>query len=119
MFHPPANRPMNNLLFVCTQNRVRSFTAEVIFDALPGYTVKSAGTDASARIPLTQEHVDWADMIFVMETEHLEQLRSEHGRSLAGKRIICLDIPDIYYCMEPSLIEELKTKLSEHLEVRD
>ncbi len=79
--------------------------------------MKSAGTEASARTPLTKEHIEWADMIFVMEPEHLQQLQSEHGGSLAGKKIICLHIPDIYRCMEPALIEELKAALRGHIEV--
>jgi predicted protein tyrosine phosphatase len=37
-----------------------------MYDGFPGYEVKSAGTELSARTPVTQEHIDWADMIFVM-----------------------------------------------------
>ena len=79
--------------------------------------VKSAGTERSARIPVTQEHIDWADMIFVMEPEHLERLQLEYGGLLSGKKIICLNIPDIYRYMEPALIDELKAALSEHVQV--
>jgi len=45
---------------------MRSLTAEKMYDGFPGYEVKSAGTELSARTPVTQEHIDWADMIFVM-----------------------------------------------------
>jgi predicted protein tyrosine phosphatase len=65
---------------------MRSPTAEKLYDGLPGYEVKSAGTEASARTPVTQEHVVWADMIFVMEPEHLERLQLEHGGLLPGKK---------------------------------
>ena len=96
---------------------MRSLTAERMYEGFPGYEVKSAGTEPSARIPLTAEHIDWADVIFVMETEHLQRLRIEYGGLLDRKTLICLHIPDIYRCMEPALIEELKAALRGHLQV--
>ena len=36
---------------------------------------------------------------------------------LAGKKTICLNIPDIYSYMEPDLIDELKAALRGHIEV--
>jgi predicted protein tyrosine phosphatase len=56
-------------------------------------------------------------MIFVMEPEHLERVQFEYGGMLAGKKIICLNIPDIYCYMEPDLIDELKAALRGHVEV--
>ena len=88
-----------------------------MYQGFSGYEVKSAGTETNARILVTQEHIEWADMIFVMEPEHLERLQIEYGELLSGKKIICLNIPDIYRCMEPALIEELKSKLSEYVQV--
>jgi predicted protein tyrosine phosphatase len=108
---------VKKLLFLCSQNRLRSLTAEMMYDGFPGYAAKSAGTEESARAPLMAEHIEWADMIFVMETEHLQRLESEYGGLVAGKKVVCLHIPDIYRCMEPALIDELKTKLSEYVEV--
>ena len=105
------------LLFICSQNRMRSLTAERMYDGSPGFEVKSAGTGPSARTPITQEHIDWADMIFVMEQEHAQILQEQFGEALHGKPVICLNIPDIYRYMEPALIEELKAALSGHVEV--
>ena len=96
---------------------MRSLTAEMMYEGFPGYAVKSAGTEESARTPLTQKHIEWADMIFVMEPEHLECLQKEYGGLLAEKKVVCLDIPDIYRCMAPALIEELRTKLREYVQV--
>jgi predicted protein tyrosine phosphatase len=42
------------LLFVCTENRMRSLTAEKIYEGFPGYEVKSAGIELGARIRLNQ-----------------------------------------------------------------
>jgi predicted protein tyrosine phosphatase len=111
-----VNQPQK-LLFICSENQMRSPTAEAMYQGFPGYEVKSAGTELSARIPLTQEHVLWADMIFVMEPEHLERVQFEYSGLLAGKKIICLNIPDIYSYMEPDLIDELKAALRGHVEV--
>jgi predicted protein tyrosine phosphatase len=70
---------MQELLFICSQNRMRSLTAEMMYDGFPGYAVESAGTEESARTPLTKEHLEWADLTFVMETEHLECLEKGCG----------------------------------------
>jgi predicted protein tyrosine phosphatase len=99
------------LLFICRENRMRSFTAEKMYDGFPGYEVKSAGTATSARTPFTQEHIDWADMIFVVEQEHGQILREMFGEALDGKSVICLQISDVYRYMEPALIDELKAAL--------
>ena len=96
---------------------MRSLTAETIYQGISGYEVKSAGTELSARTPLTQEHVQWADMIFVMEQEHEQILQEQFGQALEEKNVICLNIPDIYCYMEPALIDELKAALSGYVEV--
>ena len=110
------NQPQR-LLFICSENRMRSPTAEKLYDGLPGYEVKSAGTETSARTPVTQEHIDWADMIFVMEPEHEQVLKEQFGEALEDKNVFCLDIPDVYSYMEPALINELKAVLSGYVEV--
>jgi predicted protein tyrosine phosphatase len=110
------NQPQK-LLFVCSENRMRSLTAEKMFDGFPGYEVKSAGTEMSARTPVTQEHIDWADMIFVMEQEHEQILEEQFGEALEEKNVICLNIPDVYRFMEPGLIDELKRASKEYVQV--
>ena len=42
------------LLFICSRNRFRSLTAEQVFSGLPGYEVRSAGTQPGARIVVTE-----------------------------------------------------------------
>ena len=66
---------------------------------------------------MTQEHIKWADLIFVMEYDHLERIEDKFGKVLEEKEVFSLGIPDIYNYMEPALIEELKTKLSQHIEM--
>ena len=43
----------HKILFVCSQNRLRSPTAEKLCRSLPGYKVKSAGIKSGARVRIT------------------------------------------------------------------
>jgi len=106
---------VKRVLFVCSQNRLRSPTAEQIFSQRPDLEVESAGTNHDADTPLTAELVAWADLIFVMERAHRDKLQRRFQRSLKGKRVICLDIPDDYEFMDPGLVRLLEAKVSRHL----
>jgi len=102
------------LLFVCSQNRFRSLTAEQIFGGVPGIQVRSAGTQPNARI-ITEGHIGWADIIFLMEKSHLNRLRRKFPEALHGKRTVTLLIPDEYEFMQPELIDELHAKVSRYV----
>jgi predicted protein tyrosine phosphatase len=104
-----------NVLFVCSQNRLRSPTAEHLFADWPGVSTASAGTNLSAEQPLTPELVEWADLICVMEAEHRSRLRSRFREHLRDQRIVCLRIPDRYRYMQPELMELLLDRVSPHL----
>jgi predicted protein tyrosine phosphatase len=108
---------MKKLLFICSYNINRSVTAEWMYDGVPAYAVRSAGTEEGSRFVLTKEHVQWADIIFVMEPCHLQTLQQRFGEDLAGKKVHCLHIPDIYEFLEPALMAELKTKLKPYVQV--
>src|SRR5438045_426363 len=103
------------LLFVCSRNRFRSLTAERIFSGIPGIQVRSAGTQPDARIVVTEGHIGWADIIFLMEKSHLNRLRRKYSEALQGKRTVTLLIPDEYVFMQPELIDELHAKVSQHI----
>lgn len=105
------------LLFICSQNRWRSLTAEHMYRGFPDYDVKSAGTSPKARVRVNEGHIGWADMIFIMEKKHGRLLSEKFGEALAGKNVICLRIPDIYHYTERALIDELKARLSDYVEV--
>jgi len=98
-------------LFVCSQNKLRSPTAEQIFSDWPGIEVDSAGTNHDAENPLTPELVRWADVVVVMEKTHRSKLQRKFRSVLSGQRVICLNIPDNYNFMEPALIDLLKAKM--------
>ncbi len=73
---------MKKILFVCSQNRLRSPTAEQVFASRPDMEVDSAGTNHDADTPLTAELVEWADMIFVMERTHRNKLQKRFRPAL-------------------------------------
>jgi predicted DsbA family dithiol-disulfide isomerase/predicted protein tyrosine phosphatase len=110
------SRP-TKVLFVCSKNKWRSLTAERMLNGVNGFDVRSAGTEKDARIKVTAGHIDWADLIFVMEKKHRRRLEANFSDSLAGKKVICLNIPDDYKLMDPALIELLLEKLSSHITI--
>ncbi len=101
---------MTRVLFVCTQNRLRSPTAESVFAGTPGFEVASAGTGPDAEVPLSSELVEWADVIFVMEEVHRAKVKRMFQPLLKDKRMICLDIPDRFPYMDPALVRLLRAK---------
>ena len=107
--------PIRKLLFVCSQNKFRSLTAEKLFEGFPLYQVRSAGTQPDARIVVTEGHLGWADIIFCMEKSHRNRLRRKFPEALRDKRVICLHIPDEYEFMDPDLLDEFRAKLSPYV----
>lgn len=105
-------------LFVCTQNRLRSPTAEQVFSRWQGLECESAGTSDSAGVPLGRELLEWAEVIFVMEKAHRNRLSKRWRKHLANKRVVCLDIPDEYEYMDPNLVRMLEDKVSPYLLAR-
>ena len=106
---------LTHVLFVCSQNRLRSPTAERVFAAWEGIEVASAGLSPGASTPVTAELLQWADLVFVMENAHRSELSTRFRGYLGGKRIICLDIPDEFEFMDPILVTLLKARVSKHL----
>ena len=106
---------MKCVLFVCGRNRSRSPTAENVFGDYPDVETASAGTSPDADTPLSDELVEWADIIVVMEPAHRRKLSSQHRASLKNKRVVCLDIPDKYDFMDPELVRILKAKAARFL----
>lgn len=103
---------MKRVLFVCSMNRLRSPTAEQIFADHPGVECDSAGLNNDANNPVTDELVEWAELIFVMEKTHRTKLAKRFRRSLGSRRVVCLDIPDDYDFMDPELVALLRRKVT-------
>lgn len=103
------------MLFVCSRNQWRSRTAETIFSKDKEHTIRSAGTAENARIKISLKLFEWADLIFVMEKKHKDQLRDKYRFPVEVKEIIILDIADEYTYMDAELIEILQTSVSPYL----
>jgi predicted protein tyrosine phosphatase len=106
-------------LFVCSRNKWRSRTAEDLCRALPGYEARSAGTEPGARRRVDAGLLGWADLIFVMERKHRDYLQERFAEELAGKRLMCLRIPDDFTYNDPELIDLLKAQLSPYIRLID
>jgi predicted protein tyrosine phosphatase len=106
---------VQKILFICSQNKLRSPTAEQVFSEMPGLDVLSSGTNNDAVTALTSGLVEWADKIFVMENTHRQKLQKRFRSSLNGKKILCLGIPDDFSYMDPKLVAILKKKVPQFL----
>ena len=106
---------MQNILFVCSQNKLRSPTAEQVFAGRRDIEVLSAGTNNDAENPLSTELVEWADIIFAMEKIHRSKIQRRYRSVLKGKRIICLDIPDDYTFMDERLTAIFEARVPRYL----
>lgn len=100
-----------HILFVCTANLNRSKTAKDLFKNT--YNIKSAGIlaeDTESTNPITQNLIDWADLVIVFEKEHIHFLK--HLFPDLNKPIVNLEVPDIYHYYNPELLEILKKRVT-------
>lgn len=104
-----------NLLFVCSKNRLRSPTAEIIFAKKDGFDAIGCGTSKEAECPISADLIEWADYIFVMEKIHQKRIQSAFPSSLKDKKIIVMGIPDDYEFMDETLVDLLESKVARHL----
>lgn len=107
-----GNRKLK-LLFVCTVNRMRSATAHKIYENDDRFIVKSAGTDKTANTVISDEILNWADSIIVMEKHHRNYIRQHFPDIYKDKKIVCLYIPDDYDYMQAELIAILRDKMED------
>ena len=116
------------ILFVCSANKQRSRTAEDYFAQkypdLEKYVFDSAGTNhvicqKEGTNPLTEQLLEWADVVFVMEKKHLEIIKQNISKSTENKhiqKIKVLRIADRYKYYQPELLEILEEKMSNYFE---
>ena len=103
------------VLFVCTQNKVRSLTAEHLYRGRPDLEVKSCGTATFAKNQLTKELVNWAEVVFTFDDSQMEVIGKNFAKETAGRVIICLGLPDIFTYKSDALVVKLTTKLDPYL----
>ena len=101
-----------NLLFVCSENKLRSATAEALFSQYDGIQAIGAGTNCDAETPVSGDLIEWADIVFAMEPSHRNKLTQKFSTLLKNKRLVCLGIADRYDYLQPELIEILKSRVA-------
>jgi predicted protein tyrosine phosphatase len=111
----PTSTTRKRILFLCSQNKLRSPTAEAVFFSHPALEVDSAGLNADAEVTLTPEHIEWADLIIVMEKSHRNRLNRKFGHLVGGKRVAVLNIPDEFDYMDPELVNLLKARCATYI----
>lgn len=107
---------MKKVLFVCSRNRLRSPTAEAVFCTYKNIQAISAGTNHDAETPLSGDLIEWADVVYVMESKHKAKVTRQFGKLLRNKKVIVLGIPDNYEFMQDELVALLKMKLHDLVE---
>ena len=95
--------PKKNVLFVCTQNRMRSPTAAEVFRDYPGIETRSAGIGFTSENYVEEYLIKWADIVFVMEKLHRDYIRKKFRKAASETRIICLGIADEHEYMDYDL----------------
>ena len=108
-----------NVLFVCSQNRLRSPTGEAVFASHEGISVLSAGTNNDADTPVSGDLIEWADIIVAMEKAHRNRITKRFRPLLRAKRVVVLGIPDEYEYMDPELVGILKRRIPRLLGIDD
>jgi predicted protein tyrosine phosphatase len=106
---------MKKLLFVCSENRLRSATAEAVFSKYEGVEAIGAGTNKDAATPVSGDLIELADIILAMETIHRDKISAKYKKLLKGKHLVVLDVPDNYQRMQPELIQLLGAKVSKYV----
>lgn len=104
-----------HLLFLCSQNKRRSLTAEKIFGGYNGHSARSAGTENNSRVRVTSGLLGWADIIFCMEKKHVRRIKEKYPDIVCDKKVICLNIDDDYEYMDEELQELLQSAVSEYI----
>ncbi|MBI2666132.1 protein tyrosine phosphatase [Candidatus Woesearchaeota archaeon] len=102
-----------NILFICNQNKNRSKTAELLFK--DNFATKSAGLYAQKKV--SAKELTWADVVVVMEEEQRHEVAKRFPKLYLQKRILNWNVPDSYLFNHPRLVELLKEKMEESMEL--
>ena len=61
---------------------------------------------------MTRELLEWADVIVTLDADQRAFL-AEHFPEMIKKRVVTLDIPDVYRYGEERLVQKLKERVAE------
>ncbi len=97
------------LLFICNQNKNRSTTAEEMMKTK--FETKSAGLFNEK--PVQERTIAWADVVIVMEDAQRKELAKRFPKQYLQKKILTLNIPDVYSYNQQALKEIISRKMKE------
>ncbi len=97
------------VLFVCNQGMHRSRTAAEVFRGR--LETKFAGLFSEN--PITEQQMQWADTIVVMEDFQRDELRARFPKEFMQKRVLTLGIPDAYSYGQSELVKLIDEKMGE------
>ena len=104
------------ILVVCGRNKKRSRTAESIFKDDNRFSIRSARLSPKSDRKISEKDLNWADLIFVMETGHRAKIWGLY-RHMEIPPIEILNIPDDYEFMDNELIELLTDRINDTLRI--
>jgi len=105
-----------NILVVCGRNKRRSRTAEYIFKNDNRFNVRSAGLSPKSDRKISENDLNWANLVFVMETGQRAKLWGQYNH-MELPEIEILNIPDDYEFMDDELVEMLTTRINDTLRI--
>ena len=100
---------MVHILFICNQGRHRSKTAAELFQK--EFSTQYAGLYAEK--PLSENQMAWADVVVVMEDFQRQELVKRFPKLALQKRVITLDVPDVYQYGQSELKDKLKEQMDQ------
>jgi predicted protein tyrosine phosphatase len=101
------------VLFVCNQGKHRSRTAEQLFKG--EFETRAAGLYSES--PVSAQDLAWADTIVVMEEHQRKELVARFPQECLQKRLVTLNVPDVYQFQQPELVETLKARVASAMEI--
>ena len=109
-----SERP--NILVACGRNKKRSRTAEYIFKNDDRFNIRSVGLSPKSKRKISENDLNWANLVFVMESEQRSKIR-ELYRQLELLKIEVLNISDDYEFMDKELVQLLTERINETLRI--
>lgn len=103
-----------NILVVCGRNKKRSRTAEHIFKNDNRFNIRSAGLSPKSERKISENDLNWADLVFVMETNQRAKIWEVYDH-LDLPKIEILHIPDDYEFMDEELVDILNDRMNDAL----
>jgi predicted protein tyrosine phosphatase len=103
-----------NILVVCGRNKKRSRTAEHIFKNDNRFNIRSAGLSPKSDRKISENDLNWADLVFVMETNQRAKIWEVYSH-VELSNIEILHIPDDYEFMDEELVDILNDRMNDAL----